>query len=69
MKWIQSGDVHAFVDTVKAQMAAVKSSKATSSEQPTDLVDQLGRLGELHVAGVLTDEEFSAKKAEILARL
>ena len=69
MKWIQHGDVRAFVDTVKAQMAAVNSSNASSSEQPIDLVDQLGRLGELHAAGVLNDEEFSAKKAEILARL
>ena len=66
MKWIQRGDVRAFVDTVKAQMAAVKSSNASSSEQPIDLVGQLGRLGELHAAGVLTDEEFSTKKAEIL---
>ena len=69
MKWIQHGDVRAFVDTVKAQMAVVKSSNASSSEQPIDLVDQLERLGELHAVGVLTAEEFSAKKAEILARL
>ena len=69
MKWISDGDVRAFVDTVKAQTAAAKSSPAPSSEQPTDPVDQLERLGKLHAAGVLTDEEFSAKKAEILARL
>ena len=69
MKWIQHGDVRAFVDSVKARMAAMKSSNTSSSEQPIDLVDQLGRLGELHAAGVLTAEEFSAKKAEILARL
>ena len=68
MKWIE-GDVRAFVDTVKTQMAATKSSAASSSEQPTDPVDQLERLGKLHAAGVLTDEEFSAKKSEILARL
>ena len=29
----------------------------------------LKRLGELRDAGVLSDEEFSAKKAEILARM
>ena len=68
MKWIE-GDVRAFVDTVKTQMAATKSSAASSSEQPTDPVDQLERLGKLHAAGVLTDEKFSAKKSEILARL
>ena len=69
MKWISDDDVRAFVDIVKTQMAATKSSKTSSSEQPTDPIDQLKRLGKLHAAGVLTDEEFSAKKAKILARL
>ena len=69
MKWISNGDVRAFVDTVKTQTAAAKSSAAPASEQPTDPVNQLERLGKLHAAGVLTDEEFSAKKGEILARL
>ncbi|MDT0331700.1 DUF4429 domain-containing protein [Nocardiopsis lambiniae] len=30
---------------------------------------QIERLGELHAKGLLTDEEFSAKKAELLARI
>jgi hypothetical protein len=29
----------------------------------------LDRLGDLHRRGVLTDEEFAAKKAELLSRL
>lgn len=36
---------------------------------PTDTNDQLGeleKLGQLHAQGILTDEEFSAKKAQIL---
>ena len=69
MKWISAGDVRAFVDTVKAQMASAKSTKASSSEQPTDLVEQLERLGKLHAAGVLTDAEFASKKADILSRI
>ena len=69
MKWISVGDVPAFVGTVKAQMASAKSTKASSSEQPTDPVEQLKRLGELHTAGVLTDAEFASKKAEILSRI
>ncbi len=32
-----------------------------------DPIDQLRRLGELHSDGVLTDEEFAAQKAKILA--
>lgn len=34
-----------------------------------DVTDQLRKLGELRDAGVLTDAEFEAKKAELLARL
>jgi hypothetical protein len=47
---------------------------ATAAEQPrarsgSDPLEQLGKLGELRDAGVLTDEEFRAKKAEILGRI
>ena len=35
----------------------------------SDPLDQLRRLGELRSAGVLTEAEFEAKKAEILARI
>src|SRR3954471_5312604 len=34
---------------------------------PVDLVDQLRRLGELRDAGILTEEEFAAQKAKLLA--
>jgi len=34
-----------------------------------DLLDQLRRLGELRDAGVVTEEEFAAKKADLLSRL
>jgi hypothetical protein len=48
----------------------------SSRSQPTaaapvasaDVLDQLKRLGELRQAGVLTDAEFEAKKAELLRR-
>src|SRR6478672_4281861 len=32
-----------------------------------DLIEQLKQLGELHQQGVLTDEEFAAQKAKLLA--
>ena len=73
LKWIREGDVRAFADAVKEQMENAKPSSAPapgrSSEQATDYVEQLERLGKLQKEGVLTAEEFSAKKAEILARL
>jgi Short C-terminal domain len=34
-----------------------------------DAIDQLARLGRLRASGVLTDEEFQAKKAELLQRI
>jgi hypothetical protein len=34
-----------------------------------DVADQLHKLGSVRDAGILTDEEFAAKKAELLARL
>lgn len=36
---------------------------------PADIAERIRHLGELHDAGLLTDDEFSAKKAELLAEL
>ncbi len=36
---------------------------------PADIADRIRHLGDLHDAGLLTDDEFSAKKAELLAEL
>ncbi|KQQ26128.1 hypothetical protein ASF53_21245 [Methylobacterium sp. Leaf123] len=40
-----------------------------SGAGPTDILSILERLADLHKKGVLTEGEFSAKKAELLARL
>jgi uncharacterized membrane protein YeaQ/YmgE (transglycosylase-associated protein family) len=37
--------------------------------QGDSVAEQLRKLGDLHDAGVLTDEEFETKKAELLARM
>ncbi|WP_260428310.1 SHOCT domain-containing protein [Micromonospora globispora] len=42
---------------------------APSAPAPVDPIAQLRQLGELRDAGILTEEEFTAKKAEILSRL
>ncbi|HET6858237.1 MAG TPA: DUF4429 domain-containing protein [Streptomyces sp.] len=36
---------------------------------PADIAERIRHLGDLHEAGLVTDEEFSAKKAELLAEL
>lgn len=35
----------------------------------SDVIEQIKKLGELHAAGVLSDEEFSSKKTELLNRI
>jgi hypothetical protein len=43
---------------------------AAKIAQLTDMiVDQIRKLSELHEEGILTDEEFTAKKQEMLSRL
>jgi hypothetical protein len=37
--------------------------------KPEDVMATLEKLGELKAKGVLTDEEFAAKKAELLKKL
>ena len=42
---------------------------AGARRDPADIADRIRHLGELHEAGLVTDEEFSVKKAELLAEL
>lgn len=39
------------------------------SDAGSDIITLIEKLAQLHSAGVLSDEEFSAKKQELLARL
>lgn len=41
----------------------------TTAPSAAEILDQIERLGALRYSGVLTPEEFAAKKAELLARL
>jgi hypothetical protein len=51
-------------DATKSVATPVEAASAESSP-----MDQLRQLGELHDAGILTDEEFEAKKAALLERI
>jgi len=44
------------------QQAAAPSGGGMSDE----MIDQLGKLGQLHEQGVLTDDEFAAQKQKLL---
>jgi hypothetical protein len=48
---------------------ALSVSRPAAPPVAPDVLEQVRKLGELRKAGVLTDAEFEAKKAELLGRL
>ena len=54
-------------DATPAQVNVVNQPPPPAA-QP-DILDQIKKLADLHAAGVLTDEEFAAKKADLLDRM
>ncbi|MCL8013332.1 DUF4429 domain-containing protein [Streptomyces sp. AS02] len=72
------GPVHESLPFAAAVLAAVRDRPATPAavpaaaaprRDPADIAERIRHLGELHQAGLVTDEEFSSKKAELLAEL
>jgi hypothetical protein len=65
----QAGYDQAYAEgAAAAQAAAPAPAPAPAAAAPAQAVDyaQLKQLGDLHAAGVLTDEEFAAAKAKLL---
>lgn len=62
---VATNEVKAVVAATRRAMAS-KPSEKTPTPSPADSVGELKNLAELHAAGVLTDEEFSAAKARVL---
>ncbi|WP_309057220.1 DUF4429 domain-containing protein [Streptomyces sp.] len=77
------GPVHESLPFAAAVLAAIRTSpdrapvaaaapalgRAGASGDPGAVAERIRHLGELHRAGLVTDEEFTAKKAELLAEL
>ncbi|GGR90015.1 hypothetical protein GCM10010269_31410 [Streptomyces humidus] len=71
------GPVHESLPFAAAVLAAVRGRGASTAvpaaavprRDPADIADRIRHLGELHQAGLVTDEEFTVKKAELLAEL
>ncbi|MDX3224733.1 DUF4429 domain-containing protein [Streptomyces sp. ME19-01-6] len=64
----------AVLEAVRTTSPALSAGRARSAARPgrrdpADIADRIRHLGELHTAGLLTDDEFSSKKAELLAEL
>lgn len=62
----QAAQQQAQVDAA-VQQALASQPAAPAAGQSSGQVEQLQKLAELHQAGVLTDEEFAAMKAKVLA--
>lgn len=77
MKWITDlAAMQAFTEVVKSHLNGANSSALTAAPQVAQAADskdevfeQLHKLGSLRDAGIVTEDEFNAKKAELLARL
>ncbi|MFB6772300.1 DUF4429 domain-containing protein [Streptomyces sp. NPDC056337] len=72
------GPVHESLPFAAAVLAAVRERGAGATvpvpvpaprRDPADIAERIRHLGELHQQGLVTDEEFSSKKAELLAEL
>lgn len=64
-KWETQADAEAYQQQQAAPPPSAPAAPAAPSED--DKLAQLKQLGELHTSGVLTDAEFEAQKAKILA--
>jgi len=65
-------EAKALFDTLLAHLERLRHEPAGGSVAPAaseSITDQIKKLGELRDAGFLTNDEFNAKKAELLARL
>ncbi|WP_445400799.1 DUF4429 domain-containing protein [Streptomyces sp. LE64] len=73
------GPVHESLPFAASVLAAVRSTGPAGAtgaphspggrRDPADIADRIRHLGELHRAGLVTDDEFLSKKAELLAEL
>ena len=69
--YIPEGDGIIAIEQVKSLMKQMKTqnTEAASSQTSVDIMDQIEKLGNLKEKGLITEEEFSSKKAELLERL
>ncbi|WP_405391017.1 DUF4429 domain-containing protein [Streptomyces sp. NBC_01102] len=55
--------------TQSVPVATAPAGTGGGRRDPADIAERIRHLGDLHEAGLVTDEEFGAKKAELLAEL
>ena len=61
--------LEALADGILKRPEQQASKPAPSSAAAPDIAEQIKKLADLHAAGIITDDEFSAKKADLLDRM
>jgi hypothetical protein len=71
IKSVNKDDGKEIVDKLRHRLTApaVAAPQGSEGSATPDPMDQLKKLGGLRDAGVLTEQEFEAKKAELLGRM
>mgnify|MGYP002633902529 CR=1 FL=1 len=70
LKKANKANTKSFVETLRKAIANYQATTTPTVPQPTDgPLDKLKKLAELHAAGVLSDEEFASKKAQLLGQI
>lgn len=67
VKWINKGEVDKLVAFARKQIGGVKTTE--SSEEGTSIPDLIKKLADLKDQGILTEEEFSKKKTDLLSKM
>ena len=65
---VPKDDVERVAKAIRDRMAGAHQQGRSAEQAPAQVsaADEIRKLADLHSAGILTDEEFSAKKAQLL---
>lgn len=67
MKWIQDSDFTNFVTFVRGKIGKKENATAAAQiQQPVDTAEELRKFKSLLDEGIITEEEFNAKKKQLL---
>ena len=69
MGQVMAQNLQAGLNAGSGQAAAAANAAAAAVVKPDDIMATLEKLGELKAKGILTQEEFDGKKAELLKKL
>ncbi|MBH9965598.1 PH domain-containing protein [[Bacillus] enclensis] len=67
MKWINHGDIPGFIAHVKENIGkSPAKAQAVATQESSSAADEIKRFADLRDSGVITEEEFDAKKKQLL---